>query len=303
MATDYSDWSPVTMDSKVLGPTYLSSAIQRLGVAHTMTAKVHEVPRQFGHDVGGGDVYAADTNDGDVVQLRAYKFTGRSDIADEDISDAVADVIRARTNAWLASYSVAFDNASIGVTGAASTTDSDFRPFTSIYKAVRTTDSDLGYTADTNYEAGALDYDNLNEAVGRLENGQYWAPDQTIVIAHPSLRQKIRGLKDQNGVPIFVGGTGGRADGQVAQDSILGLEIVWSHGARTSANFSSITGNPLFVVVNRQALLRGDRIEPEVMLLDRRVNADSDVNRLKFRARKAFALAHPEAASVLEITS
>src|SRR3546814_7062013 len=102
-------------------------------------------------------------------------------------------LFRSKRVDWATSWAKYLDNACLAVTAAESGVTV---PFTSVYKAIRTTNADTSYTADDNYVAtatgSALTYDNLSAVLGRVEGGDYWEESLTLVIAHPSLRERIR---------------------------------------------------------------------------------------------------------------
>ena len=157
-----------------------------------------------------------------------------------------------------------------------------------------------GSAASATNKAGQASYDNLNLALSILEGSDFWSPTDTIVIAHPTLKLNLRGLKDLNGQPLF--GDGNVATGE--PDTIWGYPIKWSLGCRTSAvATSNPTGNPLVVFANPAYLFFGIRSGPESVVIDGRngLSALTDETILKMRARRAFGVANENAVSILEI--
>ena len=72
--------------------------------------------------------------------------------------------------------------------------------------AIRTTNADTDYTADDNYvvsvTGSVVSYDNLSAVLAKVEAGDYWDESMTLVVAHPSLREKLRNVKDDQNRPI-----------------------------------------------------------------------------------------------------
>src|SRR5262249_8396828 len=157
--------------------------------------------------------------------------------------DSPADVVQAVTYEWLNSLHIAYDNACIGTSAARSGTASNFTPYTSIYYAVRHNDTNVGYTADTNYNAatiGTSGYSNLNTTLGKVENTKFFDMQNGIVLMHPALKSRIRGILDSQNRPIFVESTGGFPGGGVRpQYTLFGYPVAWSFGciATTSGGF------------------------------------------------------------------
>lgn len=303
--TDFANWVPVEYDSNVLQRALQDSAIETYGRGIPMTSDTKKVPRNAGHSVAAGSTYSADSSTADTVLLDSVKFTGL-DVMDEDqLSDAesIIDVIGAKMTDWATSYAVAFDNSCIGVTAASNGTT---RPFTSIYKAVRTTDSAVSYTADTNYVnyAGAASaaYDALSSTLALVEGGAHWRESNALVIAHPTFKDVLRKAKDTTGAPVFVQGQGGDSG---TPDRLFGIDIQWSRGAKTSNFFiEEPEGNPLLVVVaDRDKLVRGDRLPVAFRLDESRSHDLVDESALKFRTRKAFVVGHVKAFAVCEKTA
>lgn len=156
-----------------------------------------------------------------------------------------------------------------------------------------------GSVAGIQGKVAVATYDNLSDALGIAEDSEYWDDASGIVIAHPKFKSAIRKIKDDNGDPIF-----DRSPRQGAPDTLFGLPIRWSRGARTSSVATSRpTGNPLLVFANRNFLYLGVRSGPESVVIDGRngLSALTDETILKMRARRGFALAQPSAAVVYEL--
>ncbi|QEQ93589.1 major capsid protein [Streptomyces phage Zuko] len=301
----FEDWIPEEWDSQVIQRVQQVSVIESEAREYPMATDTRHIPRSAGVDVNGvakGTAYGEDESVNDDVLLTAKKAGRAIRIADEDLQDSNVAILEQKRVDWATSWAKYLDNACLAVTAAESGVTV---PYTSVYKAIRTSNSDTGYTADTNYVAsatgGAVSYNNLSAVLAKVEVGDYWEEGMTLVIAHPSLREKLRNIKDDQGEPIFVRGQGGDSG---TPDTLFGHRIRWSLGARTSATATHApTGNPLMIVVNRDFLAIGKRSGPESRVAGPDTGAAflTDEALLKMRARRAFALTHEKAAAVLEV--
>lgn len=301
----FEDWIPEEWDSQVIQRVQQVSVIESEAREYPMATDTRHIPRSAGVDVNGvakGSAYGEDESVNDDVLLTAKKAGRAIRIADEDLQDSNVAILEQKRVDWATSWAKYLDNACLAVTAAESGVTV---PYTSVYKAIRTTNSDTSYTADANYVAsatgGVVSYDNLSAVLGKVEVGDYWEEGLTLVIAHPSLREKLRNIKDDQNQPIFVRGQGGDAG---TPDTLFGHRIRWSLGARTSATATHApTGNPLVIVVNRDFLAIGKRSGPESRVAGPDTGAAflTDEALLKMRARRAFALTHEKAAAVLEV--
>jgi HK97 family phage major capsid protein len=283
-STYLDNWIPIEWDSEIIMRVLKASAVEALAQRHTMATS------------------ARDDSDLDYVTLTARRFMGQSVLDEDDVADAdmIVDTIAARAADWGVSYATALDNACFGVTA---TENGTTAPFTSIYKAIKTTDSAVGYTADDHYvnyngtASGA--YDAFSEALNLVEVTDYWDENSAYLIAHPAFRDVLRRTKDDNGTPIFVQGQGGDS-GQ--PDTLFGVPIFWSRGAKTSAAVtSSPEGNPLLIFVgNRDLMKLGVRSGPESRFDMSSAQDTVDEMAVKFRSRRGFQLGHVKAFSVLE---
>lgn len=302
---DVSAWIPEEFSGEVIQRVQQMSVIERLARAWPMANSLRHVPRSAGMDVAGvaaGGTYAEDVSANDEVLLTARKIGQALRLNDEDMKDSsLVDIINTKKMDWATSYAKFYDQAALGCTAAENGTTV---LYTSVYKAIRTTDSAVSYVADANYIASAsgtaVTYTNLSDTLSLAEVGDYWDPVDAITIAHPSFKAKLRGILDDQHRPIFVGGQGGDSG---TPDTLFGYEIAWSLGARTHAtNTSAPTGNPLLIVGNRNYLYKGMRSGPEsaVAGADTGVGFLTDQAILKMRARRAFKVAHQKAFAVLE---
>lgn len=302
-------WLPEEDDSEVIQRVNQTSAAESLFRRVPMGSNVKNHPRSAGVGVSAiekGGAYGEDESANDAVTLTARKLGRAIRIAEEDLDDTLANVIAAKQLDWATSYGKFVDNAVLAVTAAENGTTV---PFTSVYRALQTTVADLDYTAGDNYvqtgTGGTGDpvppsYDDLSGALGLLEGGDYFDVSNIAVIAHPSFRGFLRGVKDTQNMPVFVQGLAG------TPDTIFGHPVSWSLGAKTHATATDApTGNPLAIFVNRDYALLGVRSGPESIFIDGRsgVSALTDEALLKMRARRAFAVGHPKAFSILEVTN
>lgn len=302
-AEDFSDWIPEEWDSQVVAEVNKVSAIEAVAKRHPMSTTVRHVPRTHGMDVDtvalGAD-YTEDTTGVDEVVLTARKFGRAIRIADEELQESSADIVSEKMMDWSRAYAKRLDNACLGVTAAS---NGGTVPFQSVYKAIRTTNADTDYTADDNYVAGAtggLTYDQLSQVLGLYEAGNHFDLERSRVMAHPSFRQILRGIKDDNGQPVFVQGQGGDSG---TPDRLFDIPVNWSYGAKTSATASvNPEGNPILVVGNADLLLLGVRSGPESRsaAADSGIGFLSDTAVLKMRSRRGFAVGFEQGFAVLE---
>lgn len=289
--------------SKVLTQVAQNSAVEALGRHEPMTTSVKSFNRSGAVDVeivAKGAAYGEDTGVNDDIELKAFKFGKAIRIAEEDLDDSPTEIINTKKASWASSFAKLFDNACLGTTAAIGTGV----PFTSVYRALSTNDVSTGYTANANIvkTAGALEYDDIVDAFGLYEEGDYFDEANSLVIAHPNFRRVLRKLRDGEGRLIF-------QPGNVAvstPDTLLGAQVRWSRGAKTNATASANpSGNPLLVVGNRDLLIVGDRSGPESIFIDGRdgLSALTDESILKMRARRAFGVGYPAGFAAVEVTA
>lgn len=295
----FESWIPEEYDSEVITRITQISVVESVASRVPMGSDTRHHPRSAGMGVeviDKGGTYGEDTNTNDEVILYAKKLGKVIRVAEEDIDDSLANILATKMKDWGVSYAKILDNACLAVTAASGTGI----PFTSLYYLLSQTDSGLGYTANANITtaatAGAATYDEYNTALGTLEAGDYFDPATTLAIAHPNFRKFLRGVKDTTGEPIFVQGLAG------TPDTIFGVPIRWSLGARTSATATSApTGRPLMCFVSSDLMLLGIRSGPESVFIDGRdgTSALTDESLLKMRARRGWAYGHPAGAAIL----
>jgi HK97 family phage major capsid protein len=292
-------WIPEEYGSEVIARITQTSVVEAVASRIAMNSDTRHVARSAGMDVAvvdKGGAYGEDTSANDEVILSAKKFGKALRIAEEDINDALPDVIASKMKDWAISYAKIIDNATLAVTAAVGTGV----PFTSLYNLLHTTDSTVGYTADANITvaatAGAPQYAEFSTAIGNVEVGDYYDPATMLAIAHPAFRKSLRGVLDGQQRPIFVEGLAG------TPDTIFSVPIKWSLGAKLSATATSApVGRPIMAFVSTELMQLGVRSGPESVFIDGRdgLSALTDESILKMRARRGWAYGHPAGAAIL----
>lgn len=298
------DWIPEEWGGAVIQKIQRTSAVEALARHESMGTDTKHVPRSAGmdiHHIGKGGAYGEDANLNDQVLLTARKLGQGIALAEEDMADTAkfVSILETKQLDWATSYAKAFDNATLGVTGAESNVASDDRPFTSLYRSLATTQASLGYVANDNITlsgTGGVTYDHVNLAFNDYENGDYFDEGDTVVIASPHFRKVLRGIKDTQGTPIFVRGQGGDAG---TPDTVFNVPVRWSQGCRLSAAMTHApVGRPFMVVGNARFLIVGDRSGPESVPIPANISK-ADEAFLKMRARRGFTVGHPKAFAIL----
>lgn len=301
-ARDVNDWIPLEYDPTLQTEKDNVAAIERVARRFSMGAQAVEIPRLLGGQVGGGKVLEEDTADTSKVTMYAYLYTGKQTFDEANAEDSYVEVFNNFGKQWLKNFAVTLDNACIGVTGALSTVETNYRPYNSIIKTLQTTDADAGYTAGDNVISGAFTYDNISDIFSKLESGSYY--DQgSVVLAHPGLKGQLRKIKGSDGHPIFQ-----EANANVLDDSVFNHRIIWTRGAVETATFRTAmtpgsSAAKLFVVVNPDALVLGDRIAPQARFIHADQNTTVLEHTIQYRTRKGFVLTLPGAAAALRVTS
>lgn len=301
------DWIPIEWDSDVIQRVQMDSAVERFGYPVPMKSATKRVLRSAGLTVTAGTTYTADSSTNDYITLTARRFISQFVVDEDDLADAesIVDVLNTKGMDWAISYSDSFDNACLAVSAAENGTTV---PFTSVYKALRTTNSATSYTADDNYLSwdddkiaiastpdGTSLYEKLSTLLKKVETGQFWSLADSLVIAAPGWRDALRLATDAQGRPIFIQGVAG------TPDTLFNIPIHWSRGCKVSATMSGApTGNDVLIFMNRQYMKRGDRTSPESLIDQARAQDSTDDTAAKFRVRRGFGVAHEKAFSVLE---
>lgn len=305
-ARDFSAWTPIIWTDEVAQREVQSSAVIQYGRPRPMTSNQMEIPRFVGADVGGGSQLTEDTNTGDVVDMFSYQYNGKFTLDEAQVEDNPANEVEATSYEWLNSLHISYDNACLGVSAARSATATNYQPYKSVYYAVTNNDTDMGYTANTNYTktgSGGLTYDYANTGLGLVEATKFWNPMNAICIMHPTLKRSIRNIKDGQGRPIFVESSNGTAGGGVGpQYELFGIPAVFSFGAQVTPTFKmATTGNPLLIFASRRHMVYGPRIEPQAKFISADINANALEHTLQTRARLGFCATVPQAFSVVEV--
>lgn len=311
----FTNWIPVEYSSDVIQRVKQFSAVEMYGQNIPMTTESRSTSRTGGADIDGiskGGTYGEDAATNDNVWLYAQKVGGAVRIAEEDLSDSLANIVDAKTTAAATSYAKIMDNSSLAVTAQNTAYVANGGrtnwAYPSLYYILSQNDSSTGYTANSNITvaatAGNPTYKELSTAYGIIESGDYWDPGNTLVIASPVFRGLLRGITDLNGRPIFIESSAGQSGGgQTAGDSLFGHPVKWSLGMKTSAYpQSKPTGRPLMLFCSPDYLLKGNREPLSTQFIDGNVGlgALTDEAFLKYRARKAFVPGHPNAFSLYQ---
>lgn len=286
-----SNWVPEEHGSQVLRKVAAASAIENFANRVSMASNTKEVSRSGSSEVdvvGLAGSYTEAATDLDTVILTSRKFGKIYRIAEEELNDSVGNLLEEFRLQWARSFALKYDNSALGTTavGNGSTV-----PFNSVYYEVSEAADVATRLTQT---AGAVTYDHLNSVLSVVEQGDYFDEGETVIIAHPAYREALRGIKDDQGMPIFVQGQNDNPD------RLFGFQAQWSLGARTHATATdSPTGSPLLIAGNRQFLLNGVRSGPESMVsVDAEFATDEPL--LKVRARRGFAVGRAEAFAILE---
>lgn len=305
-ARDFSAWTPIIWDNEVAQREVQASAVIQYGREKPMTSNQMEIPRFVNADVGGGSQLVEDTNNGDTTNMFSYQYNGKFTLDEAQTEDNPANEVESTSYEWLNSFHISYDNACLGVSAVRSATATNYQPYNSVYYAVTHDDTDVGYTANTNYTktgSGGLTYDWANTALGLVEATKFWNPMNAVCIMHPTLKRSIRGIKDTQERPIFVESTAGVAGGGVVPHyELFGIPAVFSFGAQVSPTYKmAVTGNPLIIFASRRHLVHGPRIDPQAKFISADINANALEHTLQTRARKGFCATVPQAFSVLEV--
>lgn len=315
---NYDTWVPITYSPDVVQQVMEMSALEWCagngGRTERMTSETKKVPRSATVTIelgGRGVSYGEDAGTIGDITLTTGKFQKGFRIAEEDLDWSYVGVLEDNVYQWNRAYGMQLDIAAFGVMAARSTTASDGRPFNSVYytlKAAGPVDAYDGYTAGLHLvTASAVSHGDLSQILGLVEKGPYFEQEKLVWIMDPVLRQGLRDLVDDQNRPIFADNLAARQP-----DTLFGIPIRWSFGARLNADMESIpaagagvsgtAGNSLAIIANRRHLVMGRWKGPESQLVPASIS-QTDEALLKVRSYRAFYLSAPKAAAVLEITS
>jgi HK97 family phage major capsid protein len=281
--------------STVIQDLIANSAVERFARREAMASRTKSVPRFVGDApvvvAEGAEIPASDPTLDEIV-LTARKYAQLMHISEEDVNDQLVDTLSVYKREWASRWARKFDNACLGVTAAGD--GDDGQPFTSLYRAMATSPS--APVSQIIQTGGAVSYEDVNNALGFVENSSKFDSANTVWMAHPKMLKEIRGMVKGNNdlvLPDPLAGTPG---------SLFGYPLVISYGAATSAAATdSPAGNALLIVGNRQMLINGVRGGVEsVVSRDAEFARDGVV--LKTRIRRGFAVADADAFAIVEKT-
>jgi len=282
--------------SNVIQDLIANSAVERFARREAMASRTKTVPR-FLSDAPqvvaeGGTIPEASATLDEIV-LTARKYAQIMHVSEEDLNDNLVDVLTVYKREWASRWARKFDNACLGVTAAGD--GDDGQPFTSLYRALAT--SPTAPVSQIIQTGGAMSYEDINNALGFVENSTKFDAANTVWMAHPKMLKEIRGMvKPDNDLvlPDPIAGTPG---------SLFGYPLVVSYGAATStAATDSPAGNALLIVGNRQMLINGIRGGVE-SVVSRDAEFTKDGVLLKTRIRRGFAVADANAFAIVEKTA
>lgn len=308
----FEDWIPIEGGDRAIQAMARASVTESLGRPEPMASDTKWVPRsgQFAiAAVAKGAAYGETAGTNDYVELIARKAGGVARIAEEDLLDSPVDILNTKRVDAARNMAIFFDNATLATSAAANGTTV---LYDSVYRRVRTNDTNVGYTANANYVSGSATYDTLSQTLGTVEDSIWYDESQLFVVASPAFKRVFREIKDTQGRPIFVPNGGGTQ--QDPTDLLFSLPVFWSMGARVSAtNTQAPAGNPLLIVGNRDLLIKGmAKLTPQITgsnpgyALQRAatgVGFLTDEALMKAAMRRAFAVGAPNAFAVFEKTS
>lgn len=304
----FEDWIPIENGDKAIQALNKGSVVERLARPESMASDTKWVPRSGTFaisTVAKGASYTETAGTNDYVELIARKAGGIIRIAEEDLTDSPVDTISTKKVDAARQMAYFFDNATLGTSAAANGTTI---PYDSVYKAVRTTDSNVGYTANDNYSSGSATYTNLSASLGDLEDSIWFDEESIVFIASPVFKRVFREIVDNNNRPIFIE----RRDG--TPSTLFDYPVFFTVAARVSASATaSPTGNPLLIGFNRNLGIKGNaKLSPQIATPNpgyalQRAAAGTgfatDEALMKAAMRRAFKVGAANAFSVFEKTS
>ena len=279
--------------SAVIQDLIANSAVERFARRETMASRTKSVPR-FKTDAPdivaeGGTIPEAVATLDEVV-LTARKYAQIMHVSEEDLNDNLVDVLTASKREWASRFARKFDNATLGVY--AVETGNDDAPYTSLLTAVAN-DAPSNLIATS----GALSYEDINSALGLVEESSKFDAANTVWMAHPKMLKEIRGMIKGNNdlvLPDPLAGTPG---------SLFGYPLVISYGAaRSAAATDTPSGNALLICGNRNMLINGVRGGIE-SVVSRDAEFAKDGVLLKTRIRRGFKVADASAFAIVEKTA
>jgi HK97 family phage major capsid protein len=279
--------------SNVIQDLIANSAVERFARREAMASRTKSVPR-FKSDapdiVAEGATIPEAVATLDEVVLTARKYAQIMHVSEEDLNDNLVDVLTTYKREWASRFARKFDNATLGVY--AVETGNDDAPYTSLLTAVANEAA-----ANLIPTAGALSYEDINTALGLVEESAKFDAANTVWMAHPKMLKEIRGMIKGNNdlvLPDPLAGTPG---------SLFGYPLVVSYGAaRSAAATDTPTGNALLICGNRNMLINGVRGGVE-SVVSRDAEFAKDGVLLKTRIRRGFKVADASAFAIVEKTA
>lgn len=279
--------------SAVIQDLIANSAVERFARREAMASRTKSVPR-FKADapdiVAEGNTIPEAVATLDEVVLTARKYAQIMHVSEEDLNDNLVDVLTTYKREWASRFARKFDNATLGVY--AVETGNDDAPYTSLLTAVAN-----DAPANLIPTAGALSYEDINSALGAVEESSKFDAANTVWMAHPKMLKEIRGMVKGNNdlvLPDPLAGTPG---------SLFGYPLVVSYGAaRSAAATDTPSGNALLICGNRNMLINGIRGGVE-SVVSRDAEFSKDGVLLKTRIRRGFKVADASAFAIVEKTA
>lgn len=309
-AESFTNWIPIEIGDEAVQALVKASVTERVARNEPMSSNVKWVPRSGDFSINiiaKSGTYAENSTTNDKVVLTAVKVGGAERVAEEDLTDSAVDILATKRVDAMRNMALFYDNATLGCSAAS---DGSTVAYTSVYKAVRTSDTNANpsYTADTNYVSGSATYANLSATLAKVEDSIWFDAGNTLIIASPAFKSVFRGIVDNYGRPIFLQTVDG------TPDTLFGYDVAWTQGARISAtNTAKPAGNPLLIVANTQMMINGTAaLSPGIansnpgFALQRAINGIgflSDEALMKVAMRRAFVVANANAFGVFEKTS
>jgi HK97 family phage major capsid protein len=304
----FEDWIPIENGDRAIQALNKGSVVERITRGEPMGSDTKWVPRSGIFAVASiakGAAYTETSGTNDYVEIIARKVGGIIRIAEEDLIDGPVDVINTKKVDAARQMGYFFDHATLGASGTANGTTI---PYTSVYKALRTNDTNVSYTADTNFVSGSATYSNLSSTLSKVEDSIWFDEASIQAVASPVFKNVFRTIVDSNGRPIFISGTDG------TPDTLFGYPVNWTVASRVASTATATpTGNPLLFFYNTQLAIKGlAKLSPQIaspnpgFAIQRARDGSgfsTDEALLKAAMRRAFAVGAPNAFSVFEKTS
>jgi len=307
----FEDWIPIEGGDTAIQAIVRGSVTERLGRPEPMASDTKWVPRSGDFAIGAvakGAAYGETSGVNDYVELIARKVGGAARIAEEDLLDSPVDIVNTKKNDAARNMAIFFDNATLATSAAQNGTTI---LYDSVYRRVRTADTNVGYVANANYLSGSATYANLSNTLALIEDSIWYDDSGLFIAASPVYKSVLRNIVDGQGRPIF--NESPTIDG-ISRDTLFGIPVSWTMGARVSGvNTKAPTGFPLLIAGQRSLLIKGmAKLTPTIatsnpgFAMQRASNGVgflTDEALMKAAMRRAFAVGAPNAFAVFEKTS